>query len=116
MPKDKNPIEELKRILVGMGKTGEDVASCLRADNCRGFKLGTGGFPTPLIRYLYRRFDDGVLQLGSFPHRIGWGTLILHRIDGSHERIALPIAVAEFLELFQEGEFPDLELKDRSTQ
>lgn len=114
MPKDKNPIEELNRILASMGKTGDDVAAFLRANSCRGFMRG-GGFPNPPVRYLYRRFDDGVLHLSALtPSR--WGTLVLHRIDGRFEEIALPVAIAEFLELFQEGEFPDLELRDRSTR
>jgi len=118
MPKDKNPVKELSEILASMGKTGDDVATFLRANNCRGFMLGKGGFPNPLIRYLYRRFDDGVLYLNALPPLMGWGrwgTLILHRIDGRREEIALPVAITEFLELFQEGEFPDLELRDRST-
>ena len=113
MPKDKNPTEELKLILASMGKTGEDVAACLRVNNCRGFMLGKGS-PDPLTRYIYRKFDDGQISI-HITGRLKWGTLVLHRTDRAREEIPLPSPVSEFLELFEEGEFPDLELKDRST-
>lgn len=37
--------------------------------------------------------------------------LCLHRLDGSREEVPLPAAVVEFLTLFDDGAYPDLDLE-----
>ncbi|MDB5309989.1 MAG: hypothetical protein JWO38_4191 [Gemmataceae bacterium] len=108
MPQDKNPADQLTRILAAMGTTADRVAEVLRANGCRGFR--TGNFPSPVIRYAYRWFDDGNLVLVYSAQ--GWkpDRLYLYRLDGRREEVLLPAAVAEFLALFDGGVYSDLDL------
>jgi hypothetical protein len=112
MPQDKNPLEQLSRILTALGQTPDRVAEVLRASGCRGHRYGS--FPSPVVRYAYRLFDGGSLVLVySAPFRPG--KLYLYRLDGSREELALPVPVAEFLARFDEGLYPGLDLESGRT-
>jgi hypothetical protein len=108
MARDKNPLDQLTRVLIGLGDTPELVAAALRASGCRGFRHGY--FPSPVIRYAYRRFDEGGLTLVYSPPEMRPAKLYLDRLDGNREELPLPPAVAEFLARFDEGVYPDLDL------
>ena len=110
MPHGKDSVQEVSRILTRLGQSPDEVARELRASGCRGFR--TGSLPSPVIRYVYRRFDEGslvlVYSLSSFfkPDK-----LYLYTANGEREEIPLPAAVAEFLALFDTGAYPDLDLE-----
>jgi hypothetical protein len=107
MPKYTNPIEQLLRILAAMGQAADQVAELLRAAGCRGFR--NGGFPSPVFRYVYRKFDEGNLILVySRPGKPS--KIYLYLGDGKREEILLPPAIAEFLDNFDQGSYPDLDL------
>jgi hypothetical protein len=109
MVQDKNPIDELSRILAELGQAPEGVAAMLRASGCRGFQRGN--FPSPVIRYAYRQFDDGnIVLVYSPPPELRPAKLYLYRLDGRREELSLPSAVAEFLARFDAGAYPDLDL------
>jgi hypothetical protein len=111
MPHDKNPLDQLSRILTALGKNPDQVAEALRSSKCGGKRYGN--FPSPVIRYVYRYFDDGTLELvysvvPTAPALVS--KLYLYRLDGSREEVCLPAAIREFLDLFDQGAYPDLEL------
>jgi hypothetical protein len=109
MSQDKNPLDDLCRILGTLGQTPDQVAEELRANGCRGFR--TGSLPSPVIRYVYRRFDEGSLVLVSSPPLARPEKLYLYTLDGKRQEIPLPAAVAEFLALLDDGAYPDLDLE-----
>jgi hypothetical protein len=114
MPADKKPLDELSRILAGLGQTPDQVAEVLRASGCRGFR--TGSLPSPIIRYAYRHFDEGTLVLAYSPRSTMWPErLCVHLLDGRLGEVPLPEPVAEFLARFDEGAYPDLDLELNRT-
>jgi hypothetical protein len=113
MPRDENPLEQLARIFAALGRTPDHVAEALRAGGCRGFRFGY--FPSPVVRYAYRWFDDGQLVMCHSAPRT-WGKLYLYRLDRSREEMPLPGPVAEFLDLFDMGAYPDLDLELNGTR
>ena len=106
MAKDKDYLGQLSRILSNLGDNPDRVAEVLRANGCRGFQ--GSAFPGPVIRYLYYWFDEGSLSVlysdWDKPDR-----LVFYGLDGMQE-MRLPLAVSEFLQLFDKGAFPDLDL------
>jgi hypothetical protein len=112
MPQDKNPRDQLANILATLGQTPDGVAQVLRASGCRGYRCGS--LPSPVIRFAYRRFDAGRLELVySAPGKPG--RLYLYQKDGNREELPLPTAIAEFLALFDAGAYPDLDLESGRT-
>jgi hypothetical protein len=94
-------VEEITRLLAGLGETAEQVAETLRAHRILGIRLATT-FDNPIVRYLNRNLDIG-----------GWlevrdSTLTLLRRSSSYQ-IALPAPVVEFLAAFDRGAYPHLE-------
>jgi hypothetical protein len=107
MPQDKDPLDLLSSILAALGKAPDEVAEVLRASGCRGYR--SGYFPSPIIRFAYRRFDAGSLELVySAPRKPE--RLYLYKHDGIRAELPLLDPVAQFLALFDEGAFPDLDL------
>jgi hypothetical protein len=108
MPNDKDPREQLTHLLAVLGSTVDEVAQALRVSGCRGFRNGT--FPSPIIRYAYRRFDGGSLVLVYSAPAMKPTRLYLYRPNGSRDEILLPVPVTDFLALFDDGHYPDLDL------
>jgi len=108
MPRDNNPLDQLSSILAALGPTPDGVAEALRTSGCRGYRCG--GFPSPVIRFAYRRFDTGSLVLVySAPGKPS--SLYLYTHDSIREELPLPSAVAEFLARFDAGAYPDLDME-----
>lgn len=108
MAQDNNPLDQLCGVLAALGQTPGQVAEVLRASGCRGYRLGY--IPSPVIRFAYRRFDEGSLVLvyaaPGKPDR-----LYLYNHQGVREELPLPAPVANFLAKFDEGMYPDLDLE-----
>jgi hypothetical protein len=109
MTHEKNSAQEISRILAGLGRTPSEVAQVLRANGCRGFR--TGSFPSPVIRYVYRRFDEGSLVLVYSAMLLKPDKFYLYTLDDEHKEIPLPDAVAEFLALFDAEAYPELDME-----
>jgi hypothetical protein len=113
VPRDKDRAAEVARILATLGESADQVADVLRVSGCRGFRRGN--FPSPVVRYVYRWFDDGQLVLVHSPPEAHDllprpDRFYLYLLDGKREEVAVPAAVAEFLVRFDAGAFADLEL------
>jgi hypothetical protein len=106
MLQDKDPVEQVASLLRSLGQTAEEVATVLRTHRCRGFRYGS--LPNPVIRYVYRKFDDGSLTLVYGPPQMKPELLCLRVLDGQTKEIRLPAAVAAFLADFDDGLYPDL--------
>jgi hypothetical protein len=120
MSQEKNPLDQLSHILLALGQTADEVAGVLRASGCRGFR--NGSFPSPVIRYAYRKFDAGSLELvysavlkPDNSTALEPNKLYLYLLDANREEMRLPAAVAEFLARFDEGSYPDLNLESSRT-
>jgi hypothetical protein len=101
------PDPQVSNLLAELGNTPDGVAEVLQLSECRGHRYGY--FPSPIIRFAYRRFDAGRLELVyTSPDKPG--TLYLFTPDGIREDIPLPTAVADFLALFDAGAYSDLDL------
>ena len=101
MANENTPLEHLSRILAGLGDPPDQVAEALRTTDCRGFR--NGSLPSPVIRYAYRSFDSGSLGL------VYSREAVLLRFGRPTGRMQLPPAVAQFLALFDDGTYPNLD-------
>jgi hypothetical protein len=100
----------LEELLVRLGDTAEAVAATLRAHNVKGAR-NTIRHLNPIIRFIQPRLqiDDYNLALvrhDSMPAPV----LRMALPNGTTEQVALPTSVKDFLDLFNEGRFPDMEL------
>ena len=113
-----NRTECVKRILSKLGRTSDEVYAELRRARCRGDPF-TQGWQHPLVRYIYRKFDDGRVELAisnlTRVSRSESGVLLLpidairlDSIDGESQCIPLPEPVRDFLCKFRLGEYADL--------
>lgn len=109
MPPNKDPLRDLSPILATLGQTPDEVAEVLRANGCRGFQ--SGNYPSPVIRYVYRQFDEGTLVLVYSHPTLKPSKLLLYTLDGRTLEVLLPVPVADFLALFDDGAYPDLDLE-----
>jgi hypothetical protein len=112
MAQKKDPAEQVTSLLLTLGGTADEVAARLRAHGCRGFRCGS--MPCPVIRYVYRDFDDGSLTLIYEPApemepRPGYFDLRLP--TGQCNKVVIPTPVATFLSRFDDGAYPDLDLE-----
>jgi hypothetical protein len=110
MTPHKDPIDQVANLLADMGQTASEVADVLRARGCRGNRHGY--FPSPVIRYVYRKFDHDSLHL-AYSRLMRPEKLYLYPPDAGIGEIALPPAVASFLDAFDQGQYPELELSEK---
>jgi hypothetical protein len=111
MPEKKSPTDQVSEILVALGDTPDQVAGTLRANGCRGYRIGN--FPSPLQRYLYRHFDGGAILLIHSVSDMAPDCIQLCLAKGGSAPIPLPSAVKGFLAAFGKGKYPDLELNQK---
>jgi hypothetical protein len=121
-----NTAESVKKILFKLGKTCDEVYAELKRAGCRGDPL-TQGWQHPLIRYIYRKFDDGRVELSMSEStnltrvsRSENGVLLLpidairlDSIDGESQYIPLPEPVQDFFCKFRLGQYAHLVLRKR---
>lgn len=102
--------ENLRQILASLGDSAQAVAVTLKTNGVRGVK-NTVRYLNPIVRYAQNqlRIDDFGLDLMQRDGRQVY-TLRLSLPDGHMREADLPVPVREFLESFNRGEHPDLEL------
>jgi hypothetical protein len=95
----------LDRILAKMGGTGEEVAATLKASGVRGIR-NAARFLNPVVRYVQSRIRVDALGLDVMQGdkiRLTYG-------NGKKEDAPIPHAVRVFLDAFNRGKYPELEL------
>lgn len=96
---------QLDHILGSLGSSAEQVADTLQAAGVRGVR-NAARFLNPIVRYGMSRVTVDALSLDVMMPDIL--RLIFH--DGTKEEAPLPLAVRQFLEAFNRGEYPGLEM------
>ena len=93
-------------MLEELGLTPQEVAAALRARGVRGIR-NTVRFLNPVVRYAHARIPEarGIDVIQRDAMRIVFA-------DGREEVVSLPDPVRRFLDAFDRGEFPDLEMPD----
>jgi hypothetical protein len=96
---------ELTTILSGLGGSADAVAATLRDAGIRGVR-NTVRFLNPIIRYCLARLrlDDYALDVTQRD------VMRMVLPGGKHERVPLPDAVKQFLDAFNRGAHPELEV------
>jgi hypothetical protein len=101
---------ELGSILQGMGNAADEIAATLRAAGIHGVR-NTARFLNPIVRYCQAhlmgdRCAMDLMQPGIMRIRLPDAV----PRDAVPIEVPLPAPVAQFLELFNHGAYPDLEL------
>ena len=96
---------ELDRILKELGNTADDVATALHTQGIKGVR-NAARYLNPLVRYV-----QGQLKVDALGMDVMKGdTLRLVFQPKKKEEVSLPPAVMQFLEAFNRGEYPHLEM------
>ena len=90
--------------LTSLGSSADDVADTLESGGWRGLRQDAGTCPVTL--YLTAVMPD---TLGA---AVGTGQATVHPVDGRDVEIDLPPAVADFVQAFDGGAYPDLVVSD----
>ena len=90
----------------GLGDTADDIAHQLNTLGLRGVRNAVR-FLNPVVRYCQTKLP----RVRDVDVIIGHALRITH-LDGATTEIPLPDAVIEFMALFNEGEYPMLELPE----
>ena len=94
---------DLSKTLEQMGSSAEEVAATLRATGVQGARNTVRGL-NPIVRYV-----QNTLRLDNFDADVMTGvTFRVRGIDGVE--VPLPKAVVDFVDGFNRGAYPDLEL------
>src|ERR1700678_382352 len=101
---------ELGRILKELGNSADEVATALQAKGIKGVR-NAARFLNPLVRYV-----QGQLKVDALGLDVMKGdTLRLIFHQKKKEEISLPQAVMQFLEAFNQGDYPELEMASDET-
>jgi len=88
-------------ILQSLGKTADEVAAALRAKGVRGAP-NTIRQLNPIVRYVQNEVS------GPCDISVVDSTLTIRFPDGRHQNVTMPQPVTEFLDAFNQGQYPDL--------
>jgi hypothetical protein len=107
--------QDLPSILLGLGNTATSIAATLKANGVQGAR-NTLRHLNPLVRYveLQLPLDEYELSVEQ-PQVDSVMTLRLTLPDGKMEETVITGCIKEFLEAFNRGEFPELELPQKRT-
>jgi hypothetical protein len=105
MPENVRPSPELVEMLQEFGGTAEEVAAALKAKGIQGVR-NAARFLNPIVRYAQGRVKVDALGLDVMKG----DTLRLIFHDGRKEEAPLPPAARQFLDAFNRGKYPELEL------
>jgi hypothetical protein len=97
--------EQLRAILASLGSTQDSVAATLKSSRIRGVR-NAARFLNPIVRYAQRLVTVDALSLDLMKQ----DTPRLRLHDGAEVETVLPEAVRGFLDAFNRGDHPDLEL------
>jgi hypothetical protein len=96
---------DLGQILARLGASADEVAASLLKNGTKGIR-NTVRFLNPIVRFVQRE-----LHVDDFaPDLMQPNILRMTLPDGTTEQVALPQPVQAFLEAFNRGEYPNLEL------
>src|SRR4029077_1915329 len=95
---------DLGAVLLKMGNTADEIAVTLRAARVQGVR-NTVRFLNPVVRYCQRHLTLDHYTLDVMQQ----GLLRIHLPDFTEE-FPLSLPIVEFLEEFNRGAYPDLEL------
>lgn len=88
-------------MLKALGKTADEVASALRAKGVQGVP-NTIRHLNPIVRYIQSQVAAAcVLHLVD-------NKLTIRFVDGREQEETIPQAVKDFLDAFNQGQYPDL--------
>jgi hypothetical protein len=109
------PKQDLPSILLGLGTTPDEVAATLRRSSIQGVR-NTIRHLNPVVRYVERQLalDDNQLCLEPRNSHSEM-KLRLALPDGKIKETTITESVTHFLEAFDAGAFPDLELPPDKT-
>ncbi|HVX13332.1 MAG TPA: hypothetical protein VHC22_19260 [Pirellulales bacterium] len=95
--------DNLQKLLDQMGANSEEVASTLRAAGVQGVR-NTVRVLNPIVRYV-----QNMLRRDNLDADVMTGnTIRIHGAGG--QEVVLPKAIVDFLDAFNQGTYPDLEL------
>ena len=98
-------IADVSRLFQELGATPDDVAATLRTNKIQGLR-NAARYLNPVVRYVQVRFQDEAVDMDLFnPVRLS-----IHFRSGPTQEIPIPEPVRQFLDAFNRGEFPFLEL------
>jgi hypothetical protein len=92
-------------VLAGLGRTAADVAAGLEAGGVRGVR-NTAWSLNPVVRYLQSRIAAATRSIDV----TRTDSVRLVYPDGSEEFVPLPQPVRDFLDGFDRGDYPHLEV------
>jgi hypothetical protein len=102
--------DPLTPVLLSLGSSAEAVAGTLKAQDIKGVR-NTVRQLNPIVRYaqVKLRLDDNCLDV---IHGDGLPSYILRMTtpNGTEEQVAFPDHVRQFLDEFNAGAYPDLEI------
>lgn len=94
----------LVKILHSLGNTPQLVATTLKGCGIQGVR-NTVRLLNPIVRFVHRQLRADLVSLSIVD-----GALCMERPYGTKVKVTIPPSVCEFLEAFNQGCFPDLEL------
>lgn len=101
---------QMAKLLDGLGATPDEVAASLQALGFQGVRNAVRTL-NPFVRYLASH-----LRVDAFGLDVMKGDRVrLTHGNGTTEETALPDAVRQFLDRFNRGQYPDLELPPEKT-
>ena len=103
--------DDLRTTLEGMGGTADEIAATLRAKGVRGVRNAVR-FLNPVVRYVQNtlRYDNLDLDVMTGKTiRLNSGSVV------KMQEVAIPEAVRQFLDAFNRGAYPDVELPPDKT-
>ena len=99
-----NQVSELGSLLATMGNTVHKVAATLQDAGIRGVR-NTARFLNPIVRYCQRHLMVDGVALDVMERG-----LLRVQVRGITDNFPLPPPIIEFLDCFNRGAWPDLEL------
>lgn len=102
---------QMAELVQGMGQTADEVADSLTRQRIRGVRNAVR-FLNPVVRFVQTRLHVDALGLDLM--KGDSLRLIFH--DGRIVQVPLPRAVVDFLQDFNQGAYPELDLPDNDSE
>lgn len=99
------PVKKAKQLLQRLGETADAVAKALDSEGIRGVR-NTARFLNPIVRLIHMQVGDDSLHMDV----MRGDTLRIIHPSGKTDEVPLPAAVKAFLDAFNQGTYPELEV------
>jgi hypothetical protein len=96
--------KQVAAFLQQLGSSADEVAATLRAARIQGVRHAVR-FLNPIVRYL-----QAALRLDNLDANMTTGVTVRFRLRDGEQEVLCPDAVHQFLQAFNRGAYPDLEL------